>query len=84
MQHGKKPGTSGDKLLVLEMKGQHLAGNADTIYKQSVLRLMTEAFAVENTSRVGDLELVAEDGTTVECDLVLMTDWKTKLPIFLS
>lgn len=62
----------------------HLAGNDDTIYKQSVLRLMSDAFAVEHTPRVGELELVVEDGTTVECDLVLMPDWKTKLPTLLS
>ena len=28
------------KLVALEMKGQHLAGNPDTIYKQAVLQLM--------------------------------------------
>ena len=27
---------------ILESKGEHLSGNADTIYKQKVLRLMTE------------------------------------------
>lgn len=33
---------------------------------------------------LGELELVVEDGTTVECDLVLMPDWKTRLPALLS
>lgn len=32
---------------------------------------------------VGELELVVEDGTRIECDLVLMTEWKTKLPTFI-
>ena len=70
------------KVVVLEMKGKHLAGNDDTDYKQSVLQLMTEAFAVENVPRVGELEFVIEDGTRMTCDLVLMTEWKTKLPTF--
>ena len=41
---------------------------------------MTEAFAVEHVARVGELELVEADGTALECDLVLMPDWKSKLP----
>ena len=78
LQHG---GTD-SKVVVLEMKGLHLSGNPDTTYKQSVLQLMTEAFAVENAPRVGELELMVNDGTSIECDLVLMTDWKTRLPTF--
>lgn len=73
---------TGKKLVVLEVKGIHLSGNPDTVYKQSVLQLMTEAFAVEQVPRVGEFELVVEDGTRVACDLVLMTEWKTKLPTF--
>lgn len=66
------------------MKGIPLSGNPDTVYKQSVLQLMTEAFAIEKVLRVGELELVVEDGTRIECDLVLMTEWKTKLPAFFA
>ena len=64
------------------MKGQHLAGNPDTEYKQSVLQLLTEAFAVEKVPRVGELEFAVQDGTRMACDLVLMTEWKTRLPKF--
>jgi type III restriction enzyme len=73
-----------NRLVVLEMKGLHLAGNPDTLYKQSVLQLMSGAFAVEKAPRIGELELVVEDGTTIECDLVLMTEWKTRIPSFLT
>jgi type III restriction enzyme len=73
-----------NRLVVLEMKGKHLAGNDDTEYKKAVLRLMSDAFATEHVERVGDLELVSTDGTTVECDLVLMPEWKTRLPKFMS
>lgn len=80
VQHGNLD----SKLVVLEMKGIHLSGNPDTVYKQAVLQLMTEAFSVEKVPRVGELELVVEDGTRLACDLVLMTDWKTRLPLFLA
>ena len=76
VQHGEGM----DKMMVLEVKGKHLAGNDDTTYKQAVLNLMTEAFAVETTAKVGKLELVIQEGTTVQCDLVLMPEWKSKLP----
>jgi type III restriction enzyme len=79
-QHGEKD----RRLVVLEMKGKHLAGNDDTEYKKAVLHLMNDVFAVEHVERVGELELVVEDGTTVECDLVLMPEWKTRLPNFLE
>ena len=73
-------GQGGNRLIVLEMKGDYLAGNLDTAYKQAVLGLMRDSFAFENVSRVGELELLTDDGTTVECDLVLMSEWKTQLP----
>lgn len=78
MQHGELD----SKLVVLEMKGIHLSGNPDTVYKQAVLQLMTEAFSVEKVPRVGELELIVADGTRMACDLVLMTEWKTRLPLF--
>ncbi|MGC8774342.1 MAG: hypothetical protein ACP5R6_03640 [Chlorobaculum sp.] len=68
------------KLVVLEMKGSHLAGNDDTDYKQAVLKLMTTAFTEEPRQRIGELELVHQSGPTVECDLVLFPEWKTRLP----
>ncbi len=61
---------------------EHLAGNDDTAYEQSVLQLMTEALSVEKVPRVEELEFVVEDGTRIACDLVLMTEWKTRLPTF--
>jgi type III restriction enzyme len=73
-------GQGGNRLIVLEMKGDYLAGNLDTAYKQAVLGLRRDSFAFENVSRVGELELLTDDGTTVECDLVLMSEWKTQLP----
>jgi hypothetical protein len=45
---------------------------------------MNDAFALEHVARVGSLELLVEDGTTVECDLVLMPEWQTRLPNFMG
>ena len=74
----------GKRLVLLEMKGEHLAGNADTDYKRSLLQLMTESFSVENMARVGEMELVDINGVEVACDLVLMPEWKTRLPEFFA
>lgn len=65
-----------DKVVVLEMKGEHLKGNDDTQYKRDVLQLMSQAFSFE---RVGELDLV-DGGTDVECGLVMFKDWQTELP----
>lgn len=35
-----------DKIIVLEMKGEHLYGNDDTVYKEKVLKLLSEAFKI--------------------------------------
>ena len=69
-----------DRLVVLEMKGEHLSGNPDTEYKNDLLRLVSEAYRFEQITEAGRLELVMEAGTTVESDLVLMPDWPTRIP----
>ncbi len=69
-----------ERLVVLEMKGPQLAGNLDTEYKQAVLHLLSNHYAIEHAPPVGGLELVVPDGTTVQCDLVFMQDWKVRLP----
>jgi type III restriction enzyme len=80
MRPNLKNKTGRSRLVVLEMKGDYLAGNVDTTYKEVLLRLINDAFAVQRVSRVGELELLIKDGITVECDLVLMSDWTTRLP----
>jgi type III restriction enzyme len=76
-------GENENKLVVLEMKGKHLAGNDDTEYKKAVLNLMGSAFNDESLLHVGELDLVVDGRSTVECDLVLFPEWKTILPGFL-
>lgn len=68
---------NGDRVVALEMKGEHLAGNDKTDYVQKLLQLLSASYAFE---RIGGLELVADDGTQVVADLVLMDDWKARIP----
>jgi len=68
----------GQKLVVLETKGLHLAGSSDTAYKQLLLQRLTEAFADESLVPVGGLELVGQ-AQSVVCDLVFDGDWKGTL-----
>jgi type III restriction enzyme len=58
-----------NRIVVLETKGDHLAGNEDTRYKKAMMDVLTGAFEWDHTRPAGELELVAEDGTTVQCGL---------------
>jgi type III restriction enzyme len=80
LQHGKAKEHT--RLLVLEMKGEHLSGNAKTEYVKKVLSVMSEAYT--DLPKVGELELIEKGRTTIQCDLVLMSEWKTKLPEYMN
>lgn len=70
------------RLVVLEMKGDHLAGSDDTQYKAEVLQFLSEHYLTHATESVGTLELVDHNQTVVQCELVLMSDWQIRLPGF--
>ncbi len=76
--------TDGDasRITVLETKGDHL-DNLDTAYKRDVLSFLSSSFAWDDSVPAGELELVTGGRQTVECALVLMSEWRTKLPGFL-
>jgi type III restriction enzyme len=69
-----------NRIVVLETKGEQLAGNDDTVYKQAIMDVLTGAFEWDRARPAGELELVADDGTTVQCEMVLMQDVVTHLP----
>lgn len=71
------------RITILETKGDQL-DNLDTAYKRDVLKLMSENFSWDDTVPAGTLELVNSKGESVECTLILMSDWQTKLPTFLT
>jgi len=71
------------RITVLETKGDQL-DNLDTGYKREVLRFLSSNFAWDSTVSVGTLELIKANGETVECTLILMSEWETKLPGYLT
>ena len=76
--------TGKTKLVVLEMKGEHLAGNDDTEYKKALLQLMTQSFIVDQAQSVGEMELELPDAPNVHCELVLFKDQDRELPKILK
>lgn len=71
------------RIVVLETKGDFL-DNLDTDYKRKVFSFLSSNFGWDDSTRAGDLELVVDDGQVVQCALILMSEWRTKLPHLLS
>lgn len=69
------------RITVLETKGDQL-DNLDTAYKRDVLSFLSDHFRWDDAIPAGELELV-KNGETVEGALILMSDWKSKLPDYL-
>jgi type III restriction enzyme len=67
----------------LETKGDQL-DNLDTGYKREVLKFLSSNFASDSTVPAGTLELIKANGETVECTLILMSEWQAKLPSHLT
>ena len=77
-------GGTANQITVLETKGDYL-DNLDTAYKREVLSFLSGNFAWDDFTPAGELELVKKNGETVQCALILMSEWRTKLPThFLS
>jgi type III restriction enzyme len=74
----------GRRLTVLETKGNQLEANLDTAYKTALLDVLSKAFAREDMTKAGELELVTEDGDTVDCALILLSEWEAELPGYLG
>ena len=72
-----------NRIIILETKGDQL-DNLDTAYKREVLSFLSSSFAWDDCTPAGELELIANGGEIVQCALILMSDWKTKLPRFLT
>ncbi len=69
------------RITVLETKGDQL-DNLDTAYKREALAFLSEHFQWDEATPVGELVLV-NNGETVEGTLILMSEWKAKLPAYL-
>ena len=71
------------RISVLETKGDQL-DNLDTDYKRKILSFLSDHFVWDDCTPAGKLELITNDGTAVEGTLILMSEWKAKLPKYLS
>jgi type III restriction enzyme len=69
------------RITVLETKGDQL-DNLDTAYKREALSFLSDHFQWDEATPVGELELV-NHGETVKGTLILMSEWKAKLPAYL-
>ena len=67
------------RLTVLETKGDQL-DNLDTAYKHEVLTFLSDNVAWDDYIPAGELELVQSIGESGLCTLILMSEWKAKLP----
>ena len=74
---------TGSRITILETKGDQL-DNLDTAYKREVLSFLSSSFAWDDCTPAGELELITSGGETVQCALILMSEWKTKLPRILA
>ncbi len=72
------------RLTILETKGDQLEGNLDTAYKRELLDVLSNAYALDKSTQAGALELVMESGDTIDCALIMMSEWKSKLPEYLA
>ena len=70
------------RITVLETKGDHL-DNLDSAYKRDALSFLSEKFQWDDATPVGELQLV-NSGETVEGTLILMSEWKAKLPAYME
>ncbi|MBC6405412.1 MAG: DEAD/DEAH box helicase family protein [Rhodospirillales bacterium] len=67
------------RITILETKGDQL-DNLDSAYKRKVLDLLSDRFAWDSCIPAGQFELVQDNGERVEGTLILMSEWRTKLP----
>ena len=56
----------------------------DTAYKREVLTFMAKNFRWDSTVAAGTLELIKKTGETIDMTLILMSEWKSKLPTYLK
>jgi hypothetical protein len=61
-------------------KGATRFDNLDTPYKRELLKVISDAFQWDTAVPAGTLNLIKANGETVECALILMSEWQAKLP----
>lgn len=74
---------SGNRITILETKGDQL-DNLDTVYKREMLSSLSDSFLWDDGIPAGELKLVRNKGDTVQCTLILMSEWWSKLPTYIG
>ncbi len=74
---------SGERIIALESKGEQLAGNLDTAYKQSLLDTLTATYGRQASRKAGRLDLQRE-GPDYKAAVVLFSDYKAAIPVMLQ
>lgn len=67
------------RTVLLETKGAHLTGSADTGYKQKLLSRLESMFQDARWQQVGDLALERPDAGALSCDLLVDQAWRGAL-----
>ena len=70
------------RITILETKGDQLDNNLDTNYKRDLLSFLSKNSTWEDTTPAGELELIQKNGEKIRCALILMSEWRTKLPTY--
>lgn len=78
---GVHRGKGKERLIALETKGDQLAGNLDTQYKQALLTVLTAGYTESIT--VGGLNVEDSTGIRVTCDMVMESNWQTRVAALL-
>ena len=78
-----RPDGAGNRITILETKGDQL-DNLDTAYKREMLSFLSDSFLWDDGIPAGELEFVRNNGDTVQCTLILMSEWKAKLPTYIG
>lgn len=73
---GVREQSGGERMLVLETKGQHLKGNDDSGYKRDLLDLLTGNYKGQV---VGAMQLDLGVGRALHCELVMENDWQMRM-----
>lgn len=72
-----------ERWLVLETKGDQLAGNLDTSYKRELLEKLTEAFAEQSDLDLGQLTIL-QDERELTCRLVMQDGYEQEIALALQ
>ena len=67
------------RVVLMETKGLHLAGSADTAYKRDLFDRLSAAFRDERARRSGELILAGASSEQVICDLIFEPAWEGTL-----